>query len=73
MNSKKTPEELKKEWEEAMLEPHSYYDVDIIVEHNAPILEEIEYWKNRVPSSNMGKWWNSVKIESLKKKLKHYE
>lgn len=75
MSSKKTPEELQKEWEEAMLEPHSYYDVDIIAEYNAPILEEIEYWKEKYAnaSSNMGKWYCQIRIDKAKEKLKHYE
>lgn len=69
-----TPKSAKEEWEEAMLENNSYYDIDILQEHNAPILEEIRYWKEEFkPSGNMGKWYASVRIENLKKKLKHYQ
>ena len=67
----KTPQE---EWEEAMLENNSYYDIDMLQEYNAPILEEIRYWKEEFkPSGNMGKWYASVRIENLKKKLKNYQ
>jgi len=69
-----TPKSAKEEWEEAMLENNSYYDIDILQEHNAPILEEIKYWQEEFkPSGNMGKWYASVRIENLKKKLKHYQ
>jgi hypothetical protein len=69
-----TPKSAKEEWEEAMLENNSYYDIDMLQEHNAPILEEIRYWKEEFkPSGNMGKWYASVRIENLKKKLKHYQ
>lgn len=61
-------------WEDAMLENDSYYDIDILENHNAPIREEIRYWEEEYkPSSNMGKWWASIQIERLKKKLKHYK
>jgi hypothetical protein len=67
----KTPQE---EWEEGMLENNSYYDIDMLQEYNAPILEEIRYWKEEFkPSGNMGKWYASVRIENLKKKLKNYQ
>ena len=37
------------------------------------ILEELRYWEEEYqPSSNMGKWYASIRIERLKKKLKHY-
>jgi hypothetical protein len=69
-----TPKSAKEEWEEAMLENNSYYDIDMLQEHNAPILEEIRYWKEEFkPSGNMGKWYASVRVENLKKKLKHYQ
>ena len=36
----------------------------------SPIKREINYWKNVFkPSGNMGKWWQSTRIESLKNKL----
>lgn len=79
---KKKKKELKNEYlenpqhenlEEKMLENNSYYDIDILNEHNQPILDEIKYWQEEFkPSGNMGKWYASVRIESLKKKLKHY-
>lgn len=60
-------------WEEFMLENDSYYDIDILEKHNAPIRKKIKYWEEEYkPSSNMGKWWASIQIEKLKKKLKHY-
>lgn len=68
------PKSTKEEWEEGMLENNSYYDVDMLEEYNAPILEEIRYWKEEFkPSGNMGKWYASVRIENLKKKLKNYQ
>lgn len=68
------PKSSKEEWEEAMLENNSYYDIDILQEHNASILEEIRYWQEEFkPSGNMGKWYASVRIENLKKKLHHYK
>lgn len=81
---KKTKKELKKEyqnkqklsqedWEEAMLENDSYYDIDMLNEANKSTLKKIKYWEEEYePSSNMGKWWASIQIEKLKKKLKKY-
>lgn len=64
----------KEEWEEEMLENNSYYDIDILEKHNKPILKKIKYWEDEYqPSSNMGKWWASIQVEKLKKKLKGYE
>lgn len=61
-------------WEEFMLENSSYYDIDILEKHNAPIRKKIKYWEEEYkPSSNMGKWWASIQVEKLKKKLKHYK
>ena len=81
---KKTKKELKKDyqnmqklskedWEEAMLENNSYYDIDMLNEVNKSTLKKIKYWEEeQKPSSNMGKWWASIQIEKLKKKLKKY-
>ena len=81
---KKTKKELKKDyqnmqklskedWEEAMLENNSYYDIDMLNEVNKSTLKKIKYWEEEhKPSSNMGKWWASIQIEKLKKKLKKY-
>lgn len=81
---KKTKKELKKDyqnmqklskedWEEAMLENNSYYDIDMLNEVNKSTLKKIKYWEEEYkPSSNMGKWWASIQIEKLKKKLKKY-
>lgn len=81
---KKTKKELKKDyqntqklskedWEEAMLENDSYYDIDMLNEADKFTLEKIKYWEEEYePSSNMGKWWASIQIEKLKKKLKKY-
>ena len=61
-------------WEELMLENDSYYDIDILEKHNAPIRKKIKYWEEEYQaSSNMGKWWASIQVEKLKKKLKHYK
>ena len=80
---KKTKKELKKDyqnmqklskedWEEAMLENNSYYDIDMLNEVNKSTLKKIKYWEEEYkPSSNMGKWWASIQIGKLKKKLKH--
>lgn len=60
--------------EEDMLENNSYYDIDILEEANAPIKREINYWENVFkPSGNMGKWWQSTRIQSLKDKLHKYK
>ena len=59
--------------EEKMLENNSYYDIDILNEYNQPILDEIKYWEEEFkPSGNMGKWYASIRIEKLKKKLRNY-
>lgn len=61
-------------WEEAMLENHSYWDIDILEKYNAPIRKKIKYWEEEFqPVNNMGKWFRSVRLQSLYKKLKHYE
>lgn len=65
----------KEEWEEGMLENNSYYDIDIINEANAPILNKIKEWQDKYDnaSGNMGKWFCQIQIDKLKKKLRHYE
>jgi hypothetical protein len=35
--------------------------------------EELEYWKNYEPVNNMGKWYVSVRIEKIKRKIKTIE
>jgi len=71
---KQKEEQKRKEWEEAMLENKSYYDIDILNSHNKAILEEIRYWEEEFkPSGNMGKWYASVRIQRLKEKLQHYK
>ncbi len=64
-----------KAWEEAMLENHSYYDIDILENANKKTNEGIKYWEERYDnaSGNMGKWYCQIRIDLLKKKLKHYE
>jgi hypothetical protein len=64
-----------KAWEEAMLENHSYYDIDILEKANKKTNEGIKYWKERYDnaSGNMGKWYCQIRINRLMKKLKHYE
>ena len=41
--------------------------------HWEDILDEIETLEKYQPSSNMGKWWISIQIEKLKKKLKQHK
>lgn len=62
-------------WEEAMLENNSYWDVDYLEKANAKTNQGIKYWKERYAnaSGNMGKWYCQIRINILKKKLKHYE
>ena len=62
-------------WEEAMLENNSYWDIDILNKANAKTNEGIKYWEERYDnaSGNMGKWYCQIRINNLKKKLKHYE
>ena len=64
-----------KAWEEAMLEPHSYYDIDILEKANEKTNKAIKYWQERYAnaSGNMGKWYCQIRIDILKKKLKHYQ
>ena len=64
-----------KAWEEAMLENHSYYDIDILEKVNKKTNEGIKYWEERYAnaSGNMGKWYCQIRINRLKKKLHHYE
>jgi hypothetical protein len=79
---KKRKKELRKQYEDRpreiseddYLENHSYYDIDILEDYNKPIREEIRYWKEEFkPTGNMGKWYASVRIANLEKKLKGYE
>jgi len=62
-------------WEEAMLENHSYYDIDIINKHNQPIYKKLNEWEKKYDeaSSWLGKWYCQTQIDKLRKKLKHYE
>jgi len=62
-------------WEEAMLENNSYWDIDILEKANKKTNEGIKYWEERYDnaSGNMGKWYCQIRINNLKKKLKHYE
>lgn len=79
MNTKKTPRPTEKtkqeEWEEAMLENNSYYDIDILNEANAPILEKIKEWEKKYSeaSGNMGKWYCQIQIDRWKNKLHKYK
>jgi hypothetical protein len=58
-----------------MLENNSYYDIDILNKANRPINKKIKYWEERYKnaSSWMGKWYCQIRIDKLKKKLKHYQ
>jgi len=62
-------------WEEGVLENNSFWDVDYLEEANAKTNQGIKYWEERYAnaSGNMGKWYCQIRINMLKKKLKHYE
>jgi hypothetical protein len=62
-------------WEELDLENNSYYNVDMLEKANAKTNQGIKYWEERYKnaSGNMGKWYCQIRINRLKKKLKHYE
>ena len=32
--------------------------------------EELQYWKNYEPVNNMGKWYVSIRIDKIKRKIK---
>lgn len=61
--------------EEELAENHSYYDIDILEKANAKTNQGIKYWEERkAKASNwLGKWGCQIRINKLKKKLKHYE
>ena len=61
--------------EEELLENNSYWDIDYLEEANKKTNQGIKYWKDRYnnTSGNMGKWYCQIRIDLLKKKLKHYE
>lgn len=62
------------EWEEANLENHSYYDIDILEKANKPILKKIKYWEEEFkPYFFIGRWWASLQIKRLRNKLNHYK
>ena len=62
-------------WEDAMLENHSYYDIDILNKYNNPIRKNIKLWeqKKSEASSWLGKWYCQIRIDKLKETLEHYE
>ena len=68
-------DDKKEQWEKAMLEENSYYDIDIINKANRPIFNKIAEWEKRyaTASSNMGKWYCQIQIDRWKKKLHHYK
>jgi hypothetical protein len=61
--------------EDELLENNSYWDIDYLEEANAKTNQGIKYWEERYAnaSGNMGKWYCQIRINKLKKKLKHYE
>jgi hypothetical protein len=61
--------------EDELLENNSYWDIDYLEEANKKTNQGIKYWKDRydTASGNMGKWYCQIRIDLLKKKLKHYE
>jgi hypothetical protein len=62
-------------WEELNLEPHSYWDIDMLEKINAKTNKGIKYWEKRYAeaSSWLGKWYCQIRIDKLKEKLHHYE
>lgn len=62
-------------WEDAMLENNSFYDIDILHNHNKPIYKKIELWEKKYDeaSSWLGKWYCQVQINKFRNKLKHYK
>lgn len=62
----------KEDWEEAMLENNSYYDIDMLEKANEPIRKGIEYWENYKPSNWIGRLWKQIQINKHKKKLHKY-
>ena len=65
----------KEQWEKAMLEENSYYDIDIINKANRPIFRKIEEWEHKYAnaSSWLGKWYCQTQIDKWKKKLHKYK
>jgi hypothetical protein len=61
--------------EEELLENNSFWDIDYLEEANKKTNQGIKYWEDRYnkASSWLGKWACQLKIDKLKKKLKHYE
>jgi hypothetical protein len=61
--------------EDDLLENNSYWDIDYLEKANKKTNEGIKYWEERYDnaSGNMGKWYCQIRINRLKKKLKHYE
>jgi hypothetical protein len=61
--------------EDELLENNSYWDIDYLEKANKKTNEGIKYWEERYDnaSGNMGKWYCQIRINRLKKKLKHYE
>ena len=61
--------------EDELLENNSYWDIDYLEKANKKTNEGIKYWEERYnnASGNMGKWYCTIRINRLKKKLKHYE
>jgi hypothetical protein len=61
--------------EDELLENNSYWDIDYLEKANKKTNQGIKYWEERYAnaSSNMGKWYCQIRINRLKKKLKHYE
>lgn len=62
----------KEDWEEAMLENNSYYDIDILEKYNRPVKKDLKYWENYKPSNWIGRLWKQIQLKKHKKKLNHY-
>ena len=60
-------------WDDAMLENDSYWDIEVIENHNKPIKDQIKYWENYQAQNWLCKWWRQSQIDKLKKQLKHYQ
>lgn len=68
-----TPKIELDEFELAMIEDHSYDDIDYLNQANREVQEQIDHWNNHKPSSWLGSWYKQIQLDRLKRKLKHYQ
>lgn len=58
--------------EDPYLENHSYWDIDLLEEYNAPIRRRIRQVEAKRPKTFIGRLWQRFVIFKLKKKLHTY-